>query len=269
MKISEALKLAQKMLRTVAQRPLLEAELLLAHYLQKERIYLHAHPDEEVDEGFFSLIQRRATHEPLEYIIKEVSFYSKRFFIEPGVLIPRPETELLIDEIAKRIQGEERVAEIGVGSGIISAILKMKFPNLKIVATDINKKALVVAQKNFERYSVDIKLVHTSLLDGVEEEFDIIISNPPYIKRGFPLEKPLYFEPAEALFGGERGDELLRQIIDIFIKSSAKILACEMGYDQKEAISSYLEQKGFQGSCEFYKDLAKLDRGFVLQKEEE
>ncbi len=228
---------------------------------------MHAHPEYEVDEGYFALVRRRRDFEPLEYIVGEVSFYAKTFFIEPGVLIPRPETEILIDEVAKRLKGDERVAEIGVGSGVISAVLKMRFPNLCITATDISQKALHVAKKNFARYGLSIKLVHTSLLDGVAEEFDLIISNPPYIKRGFPLERPLAYEPPEALFGGERGDEILRQIIDLFMQREAKMLACEMGFDQKEAIASYLEQKGFEGECSFYKDLAGFDRGFVLQKD--
>jgi release factor glutamine methyltransferase len=270
MKIEEALRLAKKRLEGVAQRPLFEAQILLSHLLKKDRIYLHAHGDETLEaktlDTFFAAVERRAAFEPIEYITGRVSFYGEEFFIEPGVLIPRPETELLIDEVAKELKGDERVAEIGVGSGVISIILKKRFPHLSITATDINEKALELATKNAKKHGVDIEFVHTSLLDGLQDRFDVILSNPPYIKRGEKLEpNVIEYEPHEALFGGEEGDEMLRSIIDLFFRSNAKILACEMGYDQREKIESHLER--YQIKARFYKDLAGLDRGFVVRKD--
>ena len=254
------------MLKKIADRPLLEAQILLAHYLKRDRVFLHAHPKTLIEEeGYFELVNRRAHFEPIEYITAKVSFYSEEFFIEPGVLIPRPETEILIDKVSQKIGGNERVAEIGVGSGVISIVLKLKFPNITMVATDINPKAIALAKKNAKKFGVQIDCYHTSYLDGIDGDVDIIVSNPPYIKEGEKLPKPLDFEPKEALFGGRSGDEVLKNIIDRFFASSAKVLACEMGYDQKEAIAKYLQKyRGF--TIEFYQDLAGLDRGFVIER---
>ena len=270
MRIDEALRAAKGRLKSVAQRPLLEAEILLAHLLGKSRVYLHAHGKERLNDEelkrFFALVQRREAYEPIEYITSRVSFYGEEFYIEPGVLIPRPETELLVDEVAKELRGDEKVAEIGVGSGVISIMLKKLFPKLQITATDISQKALAVAAKNATKHGVELELVHTSFLDGVDGTFEVIVSNPPYIKKGVPLEPNVAeYEPHEALFGGEEGDEILRDIIDLFFASNAKVLACEIGYDQKGKIEKYLEK--FGATARFYKDLAGHDRGFVLKKE--
>ncbi len=263
-RIDEALKRAKEQLKEVSERPLFEAELLLAYALGKDRVYLHTHPEAEVPWHFWGLVQRRAAYEPLEYITGRVSFFGQEFLIEPGVLIPRPETERLIEELAPWLRGDERVVEIGVGSGVISTILKLKFPNLHIVATDINPKAMALAKKNFRRFGVDVEVRFADLDEGVGE-CDVIVSNPPYIAKEFPLPPNVAkYEPKEALFGGERGDELLERIIGRFLRSSAKILACEMGFDQKEAIQRHFGD--FDGKLVFYKDLAGLDRGFIARK---
>ncbi len=263
-RINEALKRAKELLKGVSERPLFEAELLLAYALGKERVYLHTHPEAEVPWHFWELIDRRAAYEPLEYITRRVSFFGQEFLIEPGVLIPRPETERLIEELLPWLRGNERIVEIGVGSGVISTILKLKFPNLHIVATDINPKALALAKKNFDRFGVDVKLRLVDLAEGVGE-CDVIVYNPPYIANNFSLPPNVAkYEPKEALFGGERGDELLGRIIGLFLQSPAKILACEMGYDQKVAIQKRFEN--FDGKLAFYKDIARLDRGFIARK---
>ena len=270
MKIDDALSLGRKELEDVAERPLLEAEILLSHALGKERVYLHAHSKDKVDVShYLTFLRRRKEHEPIEYITQKVSFYGMEFFITSGVLIPRPETEILIDEVAKELTGTEKVAEIGVGSGVISAILKRKFPALSISATDISAEAISCAATNFRNLGLDIELFHTSMLDNVTKEFDVIVSNPPYIAKDFPLEKNVaMYEPHEALFGGEEGEEILLSIIDLFLQKSTKIVACEMGFDQKVKIESYLKRKEFRGSVRFYKDLAGLDRGFILKKDD-
>ncbi|BAF70146.1 peptide chain release factor N(5)-glutamine methyltransferase [Nitratiruptor sp. SB155-2] len=267
MRIDEALHRARAELAKVAQRPLLEAEILLAYAIKKSRVYLHAHPEEKIDaKPFFELVKRRLAYEPIEYIIQRVSFYGEEFFIQNGVLIPRPETEILIDEVSKELRGDESLAEIGVGSGVISAILKMKFPSLQITATDISDKAIACARKNFQKFGLDIELVQTDLLDGVEKKIDVIVSNPPYIAKGFELEPNVAkYEPHEALFGGREGDEILKKIIDLFLQSSAKILACEMGFDQKNAIRDYVKSRK-DIDVRFFKDLAGLDRGFIIQR---
>ena len=267
MRIEEALRWGAKELQNIAQRPRFEAEILLGFTLSKERLWLHLHPknalssqEEELYRGF---IHRRKEGEPIEYITQRVSFYAQEFFITKGVLIPRPETELLVDEVSKELSGSEKVLEIGVGSGVISITLAKKFPNLKIFATDINPLALEVTKKNIERFNINnIELIQTSFWDGIEERFDIIVSNPPYIAKDYPLPKPLEYEPKEALFGGVKGDEMIKELIERFFTSSAKILVCEMGYNQKDAIEGFVGKKNIR----FYKDLAGFYRGFVLKR---
>lgn len=238
---------------------------MLCHFLQKDNTYLLLHEDELIDEDFFELVDKRAKDIPIEYITKEVSFYGERFFIDFDCLIPRPETEILIDEILKLdLPKSPKVAEIGVGSGIISIMIN-KLLNASVTATDINPKALKVAKKNIERFnSKDIKLLQTSYLDGIDEEFDLIVSNPPYIKNDFIIDKNLTYEPRSALFGGEVGDEILKNIVDLAIIKKPKYLACEMGYDQKAPIAEYLLKKGLE-KFYFYKDLAGFDRGFIVE----
>ena len=268
--IGTLLKWAKSALQTSCERPQFEAELLLAHHLGKARTYLILHPDEAVADvaGFERLVERRAKREPYEYIVGEVSFYDVHLKVAPGVLIPRPETELLIDHAAKIIERENitSIAEIGVGSGAISIILARKFPHLHIIATDICDMPLKIAAQNAERLGVGerIALRKSNLLDEVFESVEMVVSNPPYIAQDALLEANVAdYEPKEALFGGRVGDELLKQIILEVKRRGIKWLACEMGYDQKAPIQAFVNEVGVQ-SVTFYKDLAGLDRGFVI-----
>ncbi len=269
--LKEALKWATAQLTESCERPQFEAELLLAHHLGRERIYLMMHSDDPVEDfaGFEALVQRRAAHEPYEYIVGEASFYDIYLKVAPGVLIPRPETELLIDEAAKMIAREHitSIAEIGVGSGAISVVLARQFPNLKIIATDICDAPLRIAGENVEKFGLheQVTLRKSNLLDEVNENVELVVSNPPYIAEDFMLEKNVAdYEPKEALFGGRVGDELLRQIILDVKARGVKWLACEMGYDQKEPIQAFINEVGVK-SVRFYKDLAGFDRGFVIE----
>ena len=269
--IKEALNWAKEQLTESCERPLFEAELLLAYHLEKDRIYLFMQEEEEVNdlETFVKLVERRAKHEPYEYITGKVSFYDIHLAVEKGVLIPRPETEILIELTAQIIQRENitQIAEIGVGSGAISIMLARMFPQLKIIATDICDTPLKVAQKNIDSFGLSgqIELRKSNLIDEVDKPVELVISNPPYIAENCLLESNVVdYEPKEALFGGRVGDELLKQIILDVKDRGIKWLACEMGYDQKEPISEFVNEIGVE-SIEFYKDLAGLDRGFVIQ----
>ena len=268
--IEDALRWATQKLQQSCERPQFEAELLLAYYLGKERTWLMIHDRDEVKEpeGYEALVQRRAAHEPYEYIVGEASFYDIHLKVESGVLIPRPETEILIDLVADIIEKEKitRIAEIGVGSGAISIVLARKFPALKVIATDICDTPLAVAKKNIAHFGLEgqIELRKSNLIDEVTEPIELVVSNPPYIAEDFLLESNVVdYEPKEALFGGRVGDELLKQIIIDVKKRGIRWLACEMGYDQKQLISDFVNEVGVQ-SIDFYKDLAGHDRGFVI-----
>lgn len=271
MTIKEVLLWAREELQEACERPSYEAELLLAHHLGKDRTYLITHDREDLADvdGFKALVQRRAAHEPYEYIVGSASFYDIHLEVEKGVLIPRPETEILIDLVAEIIEREQftRIAEIGVGSGAISIVLARKFPQLHIIATDISDIPLRVAGKNIERFGLggQIELRKSNLLDEVDEPLELVVSNPPYIAEDFLLASNVIdYEPREALFGGRVGDELLKQIILDVKARGIRYLVCEMGYDQKAPLQEFVSQIGVE-YIHFYQDLAQLDRGFVIK----
>jgi release factor glutamine methyltransferase len=269
MTIKQILQESTNLLKDVAHRPKLESEILLSHFLKQDRIFLHINENKNIENftEFFKLVTRRAKDEPIEYITNLVSFYSQDFFVQSGVLIPRPDTEILIDKVIENISKEDNlnIAEIGMGSGIISIMLSKFLPNANFFATDILDTPLETTKINMQKHNIsNIKLFKSNLLDEVDEQIDIIVTNPPYIENGFKIDKNLEYEPAQALFGGEVGDELIKGIIDLCFARSIKMLCCEMGYDQKSKIETYMENKVYK-RLEFYKDLNLHDRGFILE----
>ena len=271
MTIIQVLNWAKEQLQEACERPQYEAELLLAYHLKQDRMYLITHDRDDLEDidGYKAFIKRRANNEPYEYIVGEASFYDIHLAVEEGVLIPRPETEILIDLVADIIEKENitRIAEIGVGTGAISVVLARKFPALHIIATDISDAPLRVAQKNIETFGLteQIELRKSNLIDEISESVELVVSNPPYIAEDFILESNVVdYEPKEALFGGRVGDELLKQIILDVKSRDIKWLACEMGYDQKEPLEAFVKDVGVK-YIKFYKDLAGFDRGFVIK----
>lgn len=265
MKIENALKFAQKELNV--ENPLKEANILLCAFLQKSREWILTHEKDEIDDidRFKSWVKRRANFEPIEYITEQVSFYSRDFFIKKGVLIPRPETEILVDLVYQNCKNikHPKVLEIGTGSGIISIMLTLLSKSINVVATDISKTAIRVARKNAIDFGVDKKIEFKlcSYDEDVVGDFDILVSNPPYISQNTPLDKSLYYEPPKALFGGKKGYEMFENLIDITKKRGINMICCEMGYDQKFPIEKILKKNGAK-EYRFYKDLSNLDRGF-------
>jgi release factor glutamine methyltransferase len=259
----------------VVEFPRREAELLLIAYLEQDQLYFITHQETLIDElepRLVEWIERRAHNEPLEYLTNRVSFYSREFYIDEGALIPRPETELLIDEVLSRVNPEEAltIVEVGAGSGIISILLALHLPNARFIAVDISPQALSVAQRNIEAYGLSdrIELREGDLLSCVSEKIDLLVSNPPYIAADALLESNLSYEPQNALFGGTIGDEIIRRLLDEVYVRKIPIFVCEMGYDQRLKVQEYLKSFAVQ-SLEFYKDLASFDRGFSLKANHE
>ena len=243
----------------------------MAHLLGVDRAKLLAISDVVLDkkQEFDALIDRRKRGEPYAYIVGRASFYDIELRVTPAVLIPRPETELLVDKALKVIQKEgiKHIVEVGVGSGAVSIMLARKEPSLSITATDISKEALKVAGENITAYNLQdrITLYHADLLEGIDESVAMVVSNPPYIANSAVLPKDVKaYEPKEALFGGKRGDEILQALIGEVVKRKIRYLACEMGYDQKVLLQTALHNAGAK-EVRFYKDYAKLDRGFVAR----
>nr|WP_315017196.1 peptide chain release factor N(5)-glutamine methyltransferase [uncultured Campylobacter sp.] len=276
MTVNDALKAAASQIAPACEisgaNPARVAKALLMSYLgiKIEWIFLNLNRELEDADGYFSLAKRFANHEPLEYITGEAGFYGLSFNVKKGVLIPRPETEILVErslEVLSNLpaqNGPPLVAEIGAGSGIISICLALN-SKAKIIASDISDDALNLARQNAAKFGVEdrIEFVKCAYLDQIYGRFDLLVSNPPYIARDYELDKFVLNEPREALFGGAKGDEILKNIVLLARNRGVKYLACEMGYDQRESMQSALKFNGFE--AEFYKDLAGFDRGFVAR----
>ncbi len=257
------------------ERAAREAQLLLMHSLECDELWLMMNKDKIIKDAksIIDKAYRRSKNEPLEYITNSVSFYSQEFFIDCGALIPRPETEILIDEVLKRIDNKESAltfVEVGVGSGIISIVLAQHLPNARFIAVDISKAALKIAEENIKRFHLQerIELRLGSLLEPVGEKIDFLVSNPPYIANDASLESNLSHEPQNALFGGEIGDEIIRELLIEFLNRDISWFCCEMGYDQRDRIVKFLSDKKYE-NLDFYKDLSGFDRGFTLKARDE
>jgi release factor glutamine methyltransferase len=258
-------------LEGIVESPRREAELLLMAYLGRDQLYFITHQEDLIDDKeprLLEWVEKRRLNVPLEYLTNRVSFYSREFYIDEGALIPRPETEHLIDEVLARVAADEtiNVVEVGVGSGIISILLALHLPNARFIAVDISPRALAVARRNIEAFGLSerIELREGDLLLPVSEQIDLLVSNPPYIAQDAPLESNLSYEPQNALFGGAIGDEIICRLLDETIQRKIPLFACEMGYDQRLKVQEYLKTFAVQ-SLEFYKDLASFDRGFIVR----
>ena len=264
MTVNDALKAAASQIAPACEingaNPARVAKALLMRYLgvKIEWIFLNLNRELEDADGYFALAKRFANHEPLEYITGEAGFYGLSFNVKKGVLIPRPETEILVEKSLEILlnlparNGPPLVAEIGAGSGIISICLALN-SNAKIIASDISDDALNLARENAAKFGVEdrIEFVKCAYLDQIYGQFDLLVSNPPYIAQDYGLDKFVL------------NDEILKNIILVAKNRSVKYLACEMGYDQRESMQNALKFNGFE--AEFYKDLAGFDRGFVAR----
>ena len=268
--VKDILKDVTIFLKPYIPRAAREAQLLLMTHLDKDELWLITNQNTPVDniDKLYKWVHRRIKNEPFEYIVNKVDFYSEEFYIAEGALIPRPETELLIDEVLKNIpdiNATMTIVEVGIGSGIISIILAKKLPNAKIIAVDISQKALNIAKINIEKFNLqnNIELRLGSLLNPVSEKIDYLVSNPPYIENGIKLESNLDYEPQNALFGGEVGDEIIKELLDEVLKRKINFFSCEMGYDQLDKITEYLKDSNCK-ILKFYKDYSGFNRGFTV-----
>ena len=263
MKIKQALNIAKARLKDDAKY----AEFILLEYIKKDKAYLFLHEDDEIDEKiYFSLINRFISKEPFEYIFKKASFYGLDFKVKKGVLIPRYDSEILLNIILKELKNNKfkNILEIGFGSGILSIIIA-KMTNTHIIACDISKTALNIAKKNAKIHKVDhlIDFRLCSFKDIKNIKFDFIFSNPPYIAKDYKIDEWLQKEPKKALFGGIKGYEILKEIILYAKDQNALALACEFGYDQLDILDNILKQNDFSPS--FYKDENGFNRAFMAR----
>lgn len=261
---------------------LLAAEILLAFVLNKDREHLISHSDEELLEedyrAFSQLLDRHLNGEPVAYLINKKEFFGIDLFVDERVLIPRPETELLVDRIIEFVQNnadfekEVSILDVGTGSGNMPIALALHLPQAKITATDISEDALLVAKKNIDKYLVQdrIRLIHSDLLEELStKKFDIIVANLPYIgteKNNFISKEVAQFEPHTALYGGNNGLKLYEKLFD-HVREHRNCRTCllgEIGFSQKSKLEELGKQYFPDHNLEVLQDLAGLDRYFIV-----
>ncbi|MCF7969594.1 MAG: peptide chain release factor N(5)-glutamine methyltransferase [Methylococcaceae bacterium] len=245
-------------LQAISDSALLDAEVLLCHVLEKNRSYLRTWPEKQLSNeqlGQFShLLEQRQQGQPIAYITGTREFWSRDFKVNPSVLIPRPDTETLIEVCLQLIESkpDAKLIDLGTGSGIIAITLAAECPQLKVTAVDSSAKALAIAQSNAQlNHTANIRFLNSNWLAQVaQEKFDFIASNPPYIDVNDPhLNKgDVRFEPNSALIAEQHG---LQDIIEISQQSQQYLhyggyLIFEHGYDQKQAVHNILEQHQYQ-----------------------
>jgi release factor glutamine methyltransferase len=247
-----------------SETPRLDAEVLLAHVLGVERAALVAHPARELDgaqaRAFQDAVRRRARREPVAYIVGRRGFRHLELAVDGRVLVPRPETEHVV-EAALDLPRGARVVDVGTGSGAIALALKDERPDLDVVATDVSADALAVARANGERLGLAVEWREGDLLAGVERA-DAVVSNPPYVETGARVPPELGFEPQVALLAGESGLEVYERLAPAAAGVGARFAAFEVGQGQAAAVEELLRAAGFDevGTA---RDLAGIERVVV------
>jgi release factor glutamine methyltransferase len=242
--------------------PRLDAELLLAEAAGAGRAELVIHAREAVPATamtrYDELLARRVAREPVAYILGRRAFRRLVLSVDRRVLIPRPETELLV-EVGLTLPRGARVADVGTGSGAVALALKDERPDLAVVGIDNSEDALAVARENGARLAVDVSFVRADLLDG--GDYDAVLANLPYVADGASVAPEIsLYEPASALFAGVDGLDVIRRLV--VAARSVPMLALEIGFDQADAVAELLVAAGF-GSVERLPDLAGVERAIV------
>ncbi|MCD6198316.1 MAG: peptide chain release factor N(5)-glutamine methyltransferase [Deltaproteobacteria bacterium] len=299
MTIAQALFEATKQLaRAQIENPQLEAEILLAHLLGKERIRFHLHPEflleDPVNEQYMALVARKAMHEPTAYILGQREFWSLPFRVTRDTLIPRPETELIV-EMALALVKQERwhrpfILDLGTGSGILAITLACEIPEAALVATDRSFPALIVAHQNAKRHGVKsrISLVqadwikpfkscetgisqHEKGVAAAKQGFHLVVSNPPYVAnkdKGLLAKEIFKYEPKGSLFSGKDGlediEKLIKAVPQVLRKEAWFI--CEIGWNQGKQAIQMTKDTGIYKCVEIKKDLSGKDRVLMAKR---
>ena len=256
--------------------PRLTAELLLGHAIGRERVYFLAHPEEELTElgwiHYGRYLHQRLERTPTQYITKKQEFWGREFRVEPGVLIPRPETEHLVEAVLAQCPKATRIADVGVGSGTIAVTLALEL-STHVVATDISVAAIEIARRNVDRLHADVSLIQCDLASAIaSQSLDLFVSNPPYVpEEDKPHIEPEVkdAEPAIALFAGADGLALYPSLIADAVRTLKPLgtFMAEIGIGQSLPIAAMLAAQF--NSIHFIKDLAGIDRIAVAKRNED
>lgn len=260
--------------------PKLDAELILSYIIQKDRIYLHLNKKTEVSddikEKFYQLAVKRNEGYPLQYITNSQEFMGLDFYVQEGVLIPRPDTETLVElviNIAKEKYYNQnvKILDLGTGSGAIGISLAYYLKNSRVTAIDISDIALETTNINIEKHNLsNIKVIKGNIFEEIlsDEKFNFVVSNPPYIEKDTikNLQREVsYYEPKLALDGGSDGLDYYRRIAELFkgIHEKNGVLVVEIGNEQRKSVEEIFENIGLFKTIETHKDLSGNDRVVV------
>lgn len=242
----------------------LDAELILCHMLGVDKPWLIAHGTDSLSRAALSqkggtrreglkeygekLLLRRLKHTPIAYLVGKREFYGREFIVTPDVLIPRPETEVMIELLTAPAESAKTLIDVGTGSGVIAVTAKLSFPHLKVEGTDISEAALQVAKKNAKQFGATIQFYHADLLDSSAEHYDVICANLPYVSRDWQTSPEVHAEPDLALYAADQGLELIKKLIE---QASAKqvsggYLLLEADPRQHESIQTYAALHGYE-----------------------
>jgi len=259
------------------ENPRLNAEQLLAHTLRLSRMDLYLEFERNLAENELGplrdLVKRRGQGEPLQHLLGTVEFCGHTFAIDKRAMVPRPETEELVELLLAEISGQKseiRILDVGTGSGVIGLSLAVKFPQANVCAIDISEDALSLARENAARLRLGerVRFQKTDLLENLSERFDLIVANLPYIsmQNRHLLAREVLHDPEVALFGGSSGDELVRELIEQAPAhlEPGGLLALEIGLGQAEGLSHFLRQKNYH-DIELKKDYSGISR-FLLAR---
>lgn len=258
--------------------PFLDVQLILSYLLKKDKIYLHLHRKDELDENtankFYEMAEKRNEGYPLQYMTNSQEFMGLSFYVQEGVLVPRPDTEILVEKIINIVNNSDyknkaiKILDIGTGSGAIGVSLGYYLKNSTITAMDISDIAIETTQTNIRKFGLEnVKTLKGDIFkyNFKNEKFDIVVSNPPYIEKEIigilPVEVSVY-EPKLALDGGIDGLDYYRRIVNVFekIHEDDAILSVEIGYNQKDAVSEIFNKVNIFKKIECDKDLGGNDR---------
>lgn len=243
--------------------PRLDREVLLMDALDKNRAYLIAHPEHVIDnttrERLQEAVNRLHAGEPIAYIRGWKEFYGLQFEVSQAVLVPRPETEMLVELVLREADSNWSVLDLGTGSGAIAVSIAHARPELSVMATDISPDALLIARKNAMRLAPHVQFCHGDWFSATSQTFDIVVSNPPYIGESEPALAALLAEPRGALVSGCDGLNAIRSILSSAADRCRRMLFLEHGATQGEAVRSLFTAAGFS-DVRTERDLAGLDR---------
>ena len=259
------------------ESPRLDTELLLANALCIKRIDLYLDMDRPLMEdelaAYRGLLSRRAHKEPIAYILGEREFYSRSFLVNKNVLIPRPDTEMLVEQTIQRAPQNGHILELGVGSGAVIVSVLAEREDLTGIGSDINAQAIVVAQENAREHGVStrIRFFVGEGLSALRAEFPLIVMNPPYISLTEApglQEDVILYEPHSALFGGNDGLDIIKEIL-LHVRghlSVGGVFIMEAGYRQKDAVEELVRSAGGIRTAAWLKDLSGIERVIIVER---